>query len=107
MRDGMHSFDVTADRSATKGIALVENDKIKGFSWSHDYEVERSKRGEKAKWFVRKRQPSSGTRGRGEFFPAKLEGEEGKDWFSLKGALHGDSNAKISIQGKRLRDLPF
>src|SRR4029079_17126124 len=41
MRDGIFSFYIRCDETATRGIALVENDAIRGFSRSHVYSVER------------------------------------------------------------------
>ena len=45
MRDGIFSFYIRCDETATRGIALVENDAVRGFSRSHVYSVERLKTG--------------------------------------------------------------
>jgi hypothetical protein len=78
------STESTASRSTflgtiIKGIAMAENNNIRGFNWSHVYKVERSEKHGKTYWHVTETPHASDTQGfvrRG--FPAKLEGEEGE-----------------------------
>jgi hypothetical protein len=42
MLDGIYSFEITFLGTVIKGIAMAENNNIRGFNWSHVYKVERS-----------------------------------------------------------------
>jgi hypothetical protein len=107
MLDGVYSFEITFLGTVIKGIAMAENDSIRGFNWSHVYKVERSEKHGKTYWHVTETPHASDTEGfvrRG--FPAKLEGEEGEDRFAFEVAGETDVDDKVSIQGRRLCDLP-
>jgi len=107
MLDGIYSFEITFLGTVIKGIAMAENDSIRGFNWSHVYRVERSEKHGKTFWHVTETPHASETQGfvrRG--FPAKLEGEELEDRFAFEVAGEADVNEKVSIQGRRLCDLP-
>ncbi len=107
MLDGIYSFQITFLGTVIKGIAMAENDSIRGFNWSHVYKIERSEKHGKTYWYVTENPHASETQGfvrRG--FPAKLEGEELEDRFAFEVAGEADDNDKVSIQGKRLCDLP-
>jgi hypothetical protein len=107
MRDGMYSFDVTANRTVAKGIALVESDKIKWFSWSRDYEVERSKKGgKKPNGLLKSDHPIQARVQGADFFQPNLKAKRVKTWFAFKGQSDFDAR-KVSIQGKRLCNLPY
>jgi hypothetical protein len=79
MRDGINSFFITSDGTAIKGIALVENDAIRGFNRSHIYSVdqlviycvERLRKHRNTRWHVKAMEythiPGVSMRG----FPAK------------------------------------
>jgi hypothetical protein len=107
MLDGVYSFEITFLGTVIKGIAMAEDNNIRGFNWSHVYQVERSERHGRTYWHVTETPHASETQGfvrRG--FPAKLEGEEGEDRFAFEVAGEADVNDKVSIQGRRLCDLP-
>jgi hypothetical protein len=107
MLDGVYSFEITFLGTVIKGIAMAENNRIRGFNWSHAYAVERSEKHGKIYWHVTETPHASDTEGfirRG--FPAKLEGDEGEDRFAFEVAGEADAEDKVSIQGKRLCDLP-
>jgi len=107
MLDGIYSFEITYLGTVIKGIAMAEDNNIRGFNWSHVYKVERSEKHGKTYWHVTETPHASDTEGfiRREF-PAKLEGEEGEDQFAFEVAGEEDENDKVSIQGRRLCDLP-
>ncbi len=52
MLDGIYSFEMTFLGTVIKGIAMAENNSIRGFNWSHVYKVERSEKHGKAYWHV-------------------------------------------------------
>ena len=106
MLDGIYSFEITFLGTVIKGIAMAENNNIRGFNWSHVYRVERSEKHGKTYWQVTETPHASDTQGfvRGGF-PAKLEGEEGEDRFAFEVAEEA-ADDKVSIQGRRLCDLP-
>jgi hypothetical protein len=115
MRDGIFSFYIRCDETATRGIALVENDAIRGFSRSHVYSIERLiagsierlRKDRNTRWQVKalEHTHTEGVSTRG--FPAKLEGEEGEDQFWYQGAADADRKLKVEIQGAWLHDLPW
>ena len=108
MRDGIYSFNVRSDETVIKGIALIENNTIRGLSSSHLYTVERSTKYGKPCLLVNEVRHGPDPQGlvtRG--FPAKREGEEGGDRFALEGESEGDINRKVAIQGAWLHDLPW
>jgi hypothetical protein len=91
MLDGIYSFEITFLGTIIKGIAMAENNNIRGFNWSHVYKVERSEKHGKTYWHVTETPHASDTQGfvrRG--FPAKLEGEEGEDRFAFEVAGEAD-----------------
>jgi hypothetical protein len=98
MRNGIYSFDITSGETASKGIAMVEKNVLRGLDWGHAYTVERSTKHGKPRWSVEAHRYMSGTPGvyRGGF-PAILEGEEGEDQFNFKGTADGDINIKVAI----------
>lgn len=107
MLDGIYSFEITYLGTVIKGIAMAENDNIRGFNWSHVYHVERSEKHGKIYWRVTETPHASETEGfvrRG--FPARLEGEESEDRFAFELAGEAHADDRISIQGRRLCDLP-
>jgi hypothetical protein len=103
MRDGIYSFNVT---SRGTGIAIVENNTIKGLTRNSTYISQPStKYGEPC--FLFHELPFGDPQGffrRG--FPAKLLGEEGENHFKLSGESEGDSSLKVTIQGQWLCNLP-
>ena len=115
MRNGIFSFYIRCDETATRGIALVENDAIRGFSRSHVYSierliadsVERLRKDRNTRWRVKAMEHThaDGVSPRG--FPARLEGEEGEDQFWYQGAADADRKLKVEIQGAWLHDLPW
>jgi hypothetical protein len=105
MLDGIYSFEITFLGTVIKGIAMAENNSIRGFNWSHAYKVDRSERHGKTYWHVTETPHASDTEGFVRSgFPAKLEGEEGEDRFAFE--VVGESGDKVSIEGRRLCDLP-
>ena len=107
MLDGVYSFEITFLGTVIKGIAMAENNNIRGFNWSHVYQVERSEKHGKIFWRVTETPHASDTEGfvrRG--FPAKLEGEEREDQFAFEVTGATDVEDKVLIQGRRLCDLP-
>src|ERR1700730_15406689 len=44
MLDGIYSFEITFLGTEIKGIAMSENNNIRGFNWSHVYKIERSEK---------------------------------------------------------------
>ena len=52
MLDGIYSFEITFLGTEIKGIAMAENNNIRGFNWSHVYKVERSEKHGKTYWHV-------------------------------------------------------
>ena len=52
MLDGIYSFEITFLGTVIKGIAMAENNNIRGFNWSHVYRVERSEKHGKTYWQV-------------------------------------------------------
>jgi hypothetical protein len=115
MRDGIFSFYIRCDETATRGIALVENDAIRGFSRSNVYSIEklivdsdeRLRKDRNTRWRVKalEHTQTKGVSTRG--FPARLEGEEGEDQFWYQGAADADRKLKVEIQGAWLHDLPW
>jgi hypothetical protein len=115
MRDGIYSFFITSDGTAIKGIALVENDAIRGFNRSHIYSVdqlviysvERVRRHRNTRWHVKAMEYTdtlgASTRG----FPAKLKGDQGDDQFWFEGESDLDKNVRVEIQGAWLHNLPW
>jgi hypothetical protein len=114
MRDGIFSFYIRSDEIATRAIALVESDTIRGFNRSHIYSIERLKysverllKHRNTHWRVKAMEY---THAQGVFmrgFPAKLEGEEGEEQFWFKGESDFDRNIKVEIQGAWLQNLPW
>jgi hypothetical protein len=114
MRDGIFSFYIRSDEIATRAIALVESDTIRGFNRSHIYSIERLKysverllKHRNTHWRVKAMEypHAQGVFMRG--FPAKLEGEEGEEQFWFKGESDFDRNIKVEIQGAWLQNLPW
>src|ERR1700692_4557153 len=114
MRDGIYSLFITSDGAASKGIAVVEHDAIRGFNSSHIYSVERlvnypaersSHRGKhwRAKVIGNKAAQSGSLRG----CPAMVGGEEDDDQFSFEGEADADSKVGVEIQGAWLHELPW
>jgi hypothetical protein len=114
MRDGIYSFFITSDGTASKGIAVVEHDAIKGFNSSHIYSVERvinypaervSHRGKH--WRAKAIGNRAAQRGSLRGFPAMVGGEEAEDEFLFEGEADADNNVGIEIQGAWLHELPW
>ena len=110
MQDGIYSLFITSDGTASKGIAVVEHDAIRGFNSTHIYSVERlvnypaersSHRGRH--W----RAKAIGNRAHLHGFPAMLGGAEEEDQFSFEGESDADSKVGVEIQGAWLHDLPW
>jgi hypothetical protein len=108
MRDGIYSFHVTSNGTTLNGIAMIQNDSIRGLTSGNVFPVERIRRYKKPCWHVyacRYANREQSTYGWG--FPAIVAGEDREDSFALDGAADGDANVKISIHGKWLLDLPW
>jgi hypothetical protein len=114
MRDGIYSLFIIADGTASKGIAVVEHDAIRGFNSSHIYSVERlvnyppersSHRGKhwRAKAIGNRAAQSGCLHG----FPAMVGGEEEEEQFSFEGEADADSHVGVEIQGAWLHELPW
>jgi hypothetical protein len=117
MRNGIFSFYVRYNEIAIKGIALVENDAIRGFSRHHVYSVERLipfsverfRKDRNTHWrvqaVVHRHAPGVSASG----FPATLVGEEGEDQFWYEGNAEADRQGKlkVEIQGAWLHDFPW
>ena len=63
MLDGIYSFEITFLGTVIKGIAMAENNSIRGFNWSHVYKVERSEKHGKTYWHVTETPHASDTQG--------------------------------------------
>jgi len=106
MHDGIYGFCITSKGKATKGVALVESDVIRGLNSSHIYVAKRSARCGKAVWRLKEcayATVAPGVSMRG--YEAILDGRAGQDRFALEGAWDGDINARIAIEGRKLCDL--
>jgi hypothetical protein len=114
MRDGIYSLFITSDGTASKGIAIVEHDAIRGFNSTHIYSVERlvnypaersSHRGRH--WRAKAIGNRAAQKGSMHGFPAMLGGAEDEDQFSFEGESDADSKVGVEIQGAWLHDLPW
>lgn len=105
MRDGIYSFIVRSGDRVMKGIALVQNNMVRGFNWNGVYIVGRKP--ENTDWRVHAIRYGSHTQGvslRG--FPATLKGEEEEHGFRFEGEPDGGIKGRVAIQGTWLHDLP-
>jgi hypothetical protein len=114
MRDGIYSFFVISDGTASKGIAVIEHDAIRGFNASHLYSVERlvNYPNERAShlgkhWRAKAVGNSAAQRGCLRGFPAMVGGEEDEDQFWFEGESDTESGVSVEIQGAWLHDLPW
>src|ERR1700759_697985 len=113
MRDGIYSFFIISDGTASKGIAMIEHDAIRGFSASHLYSVERlvNYPSERAShfgkhWLAKAVGNSAAQSGCLRGFPAMVGGEEDEDQFLFEGKSDTESGVSVEIQGAWLHDLP-
>jgi hypothetical protein len=114
MRDGIYSLFILTDRTASKGIAVIEHDAIRGFDASHLYSVERLANypAERAShlgkhWRAKAIGNRAAQRGSLHGFPAMVGGDEGEDQFLFEGKSDADSAVSVEIQGAWLHDLPW
>jgi hypothetical protein len=106
MRDGVYSFIVRSDDKVIKGIALVQDSLIRGFSWNGIFIIGRSVKPATTDWRVhatRYGEQMQGPRIRG--FPAVFKGQEEENGFRYARASNGES-VEISITGTWFHELP-
>jgi hypothetical protein len=114
MREGIFSFYIRSDETTIRGIALVENDSIRGFNRSHIYCVERLAScplrvpmDRCTIWRVKAIEHTAAQGLSIGGFPAKLEGEEEEEQFCFAGGSDADRLVRVEIQGAWLQNLPW
>jgi hypothetical protein len=108
MRDGIYRVEFRSGHTIGKGIAVADNNAIRGFDENYFYFVGRSVKHGRLKRRVLAMRYAPQVQGfSNPGFPATVSGEEGEAEFLLKGEADGDSGIKITIHGTWIAELPW
>ena len=101
MRRGIYRFETTISQTSSEGIAMINNNGIRGLDNDYIYTGSHiAKRGKRGWSFSAERYRKSG---RGFFirsFSATVYGEDGEWEFRLSGELDANANTKFAIHGR-------
>jgi hypothetical protein len=110
MRDGIYIAKFLVEQVTRNGVAIIQTDTVKGFDDRFFYFVGPA---EPPSYMAVKRRGNAtryGVQPLGEsgigFGIVIREVEDVGDWFTFSGAKDGDPNNRVSIQGRRIHDLP-
>jgi hypothetical protein len=101
MREGIYRIETTIGQTSSEGIAMINNNGIRGLDNDYIYTGSHiAKRGKRGWSFSAERYRKSG---RGFFirsFSATVYGEDGEREFRLWGESNADANTKFVIHGR-------
>jgi hypothetical protein len=110
MRDGIFITKIQLDQVTRTGVAIVQSDTMKGFDDRFFYSIgpkeppgssAPKRRGNATRYGVQ----ALGESGAG-FGIVISEVDDAEDWFVLSGTKAGEPSNRLSIQGRRIHDLP-
>ena len=108
MRDGIYRVEFRSGQTIGKGIAVADNDTIRGFDETYFYFVGHfAKYGRPKRRVLAMRYAPQAQGFSNPGFPATVYSEEGEEEFLLKGEADGNSSIKITIHGTRIAELPW
>jgi hypothetical protein len=110
MRDGIYIAKYQVEQVTRTGVAVVQSDMLKGFDDRFFYYIgpreppgysEPKRRGNATRYGVQ----TLGASGSG-FGIVIREVDDVEDWFAFFGTKAGEPGSQLSIQGRRIHDLP-
>ena len=108
MRDGIYRVEFRSGHTIGKGIAVAENNAIRGFDENYFYFVGPSVQHGRLKRRVLAMRYAPQPQGfSNPGFPATVSCEEGGEEFLLRGEADGDSSIKVTIHGTWIAELPW
>jgi hypothetical protein len=108
MRDGIYRVEFRSGQTIGKGIAVADNDTIRGFDETYFYFVGHlAKYGRPKRRVLAMRYAPQAQGFSNPGFPATVYSEEREEEFLLKGEADGDSSIKITIHDTRIAELPW
>jgi hypothetical protein len=106
MREGIYRIETTISQTSSKGVAMINNDGIRGLDIDYVYAgTQVIKYGKRGWSFSAERYGKSGPGPSIRYFSATVYGEEGEGEFRLWGESDADANTKVAIHGRWVADL--
>ena len=101
MRRGIYRIDTTISQTSAEGIAMINNNRIRGLDNDYIYTGSHVAKHGKREWsFNAERYGKSGRGSSIRRFSATVYGEEGEREFQLSGESDADANTKVAIHGR-------
>jgi hypothetical protein len=101
MRRGIYRFETTISQTSREGIAMINNNRIRGLDNDYIYTGSHIAKCGKRGWsFSAERYGKSGRGSSIRRFSATVYGEEGEREFQLSGESDADANTKVAIHGR-------
>ena len=101
MRRGIYRFETTISQTSREGIAMINNNRIRGLDNDYIYTGSHIAKCGKRGWsFSAERYGKSGRGSSSRRFSATVYGEEGEREFRLSGESDADANTKVAIHGR-------
>ena len=101
MRRGIYRIDTTISQTSAEGIAMINNNRIRGLNNDYIYTGSHVAKHGKREWsFSAERYGKSGRGTSIRRFSATVYGEEGEREFRLSGESDADANTKVAIHGR-------